>query len=225
MIRTDARFDNESTPDRALVATNRTEDVTNRTNPLVPPRKRLVASPGRLAPSSQHREGASVSSGEGPGAPLQPFSREVEMKRIGVVLMLCLLAVPAFAGEDDDEALLAGAKKVEALLLKKFGDCSQEERQRVAFLLGSRQVKEAVIPLMRMLHEGSTEKCRMVAALSLCLLGDERGTYAVRRAASFDQSQTVRIHCAYYYNEYVKAGSFAFVQQPDIPSNVASLKR
>lgn len=147
------------------------------------------------------------------------------MKRIAVVLMLALLAVPALAGGDEDDALLAGSKKAETLLLKKFGACSQEEMQQVAFLLGSRQVKEAVVPLMRMLHEGTTDKCRMVAALSLCLLGDERGTYAVCRAATFDASHNVRIHCAWYYNEYVKAGSFAFVQQPDIPSNMATLER
>lgn len=146
------------------------------------------------------------------------------MKRITVLLLLCLLALPVLAG-DEEEAVLSGSKKSETILLQRFGECGQEEMQRIAFLLGSRQVSAAVVPLMRMLHEGTSEKCRMVAALSLCLLGDERGTYAVRRAATFDASNAVRIHCAWYYNEYVKAGTFAFVQQPDVPSNVASLER
>ena len=225
MIRTDARSDNGRTAERGLDATGRIIHETNRINLFDGQTWRLIASPARFAPFGEPERGAGVSSGTGPGAPKHSFRWEVVMKRIAVVLLLCLLALPALAGGEEDEAVLPGSKKAEALLVKKFGECGQEEMQRVAFLLGSRQVKEAVVPLMRMLHEGTTERCRMVAALSLCLLGDERGTFAVRRAATFDPSHAVRIHCAWYYNEYVKAGSFAFVQQPELPSNVASLER
>lgn len=224
MIRTDARSDNAWTATCVLAATERTSGVTNRRIRLIEPAWHLIAPDVRFTPIAEPNGGADVSSGEGPGAPIYSLRREVVMKRIAVLVLLCLLALPVLAG-DEEEAVLAGSKKAEALLLKKLGECGQEEMQRIAFLLGSRQVTAAVVPLMRMLHEGTTEKCRMVAALSLCLLGDERGTYAVRRAATFDPSRTVRIHCAWYYNEYVRAGSFAFIQQPDLPSNVASLER
>ena len=90
-----------------------------------------------------------------------------------------------------------------------------------AFLLGCRKCPQAVIPLMAILHDGRSESCRIAAALSLCLLGDERGTYAVKRAASFDASQKVRTLSAWFYDQYVKKGSFAFVPQPQVPQNLA----
>jgi hypothetical protein len=72
-----------------------------------------------------------------------------------------------------------------------------------------------------MLHGGQSESCRIVAALSLCMLGDARGTYAVKRAATFDASQKVRTLCAWFYNQYVREGSFAFVTEGQVPQNMA----
>jgi HEAT repeat protein len=144
------------------------------------------------------------------------------MKTIAVVLLLSLLAIPAAAQAPDDEALLTGSRLVEQTMISKLNDCSLADRHRYAFILGMRKTPEAVIPLMRMLHEAESEQCRIVAALSLCLLGDERGTYAVKRAAGFDRSEKVRTLAAWYYNQYVKPGSFAFVTQGAEPANLAA---
>lgn len=84
-------------------------------------------------------------------------------------------------------------------------------RESAAFMLGEQKVTRAVVPLMKMLHENDEESSRIVAALSLCRIGEARGVYAVRRAAKFDKSERVRTLCAWFYNEYVQPGSFAFV--------------
>lgn len=86
------------------------------------------------------------------------------------------------------------------------GNCGVEVG--AAFLLGDLKIQKAVIPLMSMLKTSENNQARIVAALSLCRIGDERGTFAVKRAALFDDDARVRATCAWFYNEYVKAGTF-----------------
>jgi hypothetical protein len=62
-----------------------------------------------------------------------------------------------------------------------------------------------------MLRSSRRDSERIVAALALCRIGDGRGTFAVRQAAKFDDSNQVRNACAFFYNQYVEAGSFAFI--------------
>ncbi len=144
------------------------------------------------------------------------------MKRIVVLAGLCcFLVAPAFAGDDDLESVLTSPPGIESGLLQKLEGCDTCAKQEAAFLLGCRRCPEAVIPLLTMLHDGESETCRTVAALSLCMLGDARGTYAVKRAARFDSSPKVRTLCAWFYNQYVEEGSFAFVRQGDVPQNMA----
>jgi len=148
--------------------------------------------------------------------------KEDLMKRIVVTVGLCsLLAAAASAGNPDLETVLTSPPGIEKELLGKLAGCDSCARQEAAFLLGCRKCPQAVIPLMAMLHEGTSENCRIVAALSLCMLGDERGTFAVKRAAKFDSSRKVRTICAWFYNQYVQNGSFAFVQEGSVPSNLA----
>lgn len=145
------------------------------------------------------------------------------MRKIALVAGLCcFLVAAASAGDPPDlETVLASPPGIEKGLLEKLEGCDTCARTEAAFLLGCRRCPEAVIPLMGMLHNGPTERCRIVAALSLCMLGDERGTFAVKRSATFDQSQKVRTLCAWFYDQYVQKGSFAFVSQPAVPQNMA----
>jgi hypothetical protein len=62
--------------------------------------------------------------------------------------------------------------------------------------------------LLKSDHRPST---RAVAALALCRIGDERGLFAVRRAVKFDGNMEVKGLCAWYYNEYVEPGTYAFI--------------
>lgn len=84
-------------------------------------------------------------------------------------------------------------------------------RESAAFMLGEEKVTRAVVPLMRMLRSSDDESSRIVAALSLCRIGEARGVYAVRQAVKFDKSERVRRLCAWFYNQHVQPGSFAFV--------------
>ncbi len=144
------------------------------------------------------------------------------MKRIVLLLgMCCALAAAGFAGDPELESVLTAPPAIEKGLLQKLAGCDTCAAQDAAFLLGCRRCPNAVIPLMGMLHRGGSESCRIVAALSLCILGDERGTFAVKRAATFDASPRVRTICAWFYNQYVEQGSFAFVREAPVPSNLA----
>lgn len=87
-------------------------------------------------------------------------------------------------------------------------------RENSAFVLGEEKIVRAVVPLMKMLRDSEEESSRIVAALSLCRMGEPRGVYAVRMAAKFDSSDRVRKLCAWFYNQYVKPGSFEFVAIP-----------
>jgi len=84
-------------------------------------------------------------------------------------------------------------------------------RESAAFMLGEEKITRAIVPLMKMLRDSEEESSRIVAALSLCRIGEPRGVYAVRMAAKFDNSEKVRTLCAWFYNQYVKPGSFEFV--------------
>jgi hypothetical protein len=76
--------------------------------------------------------------------------------------------------------------------------------------------------LLKILHDDKDcDCCRIVAALALARIGDARGAYAVKQAVKFDPSRRVRNICAYYYNEYVKAGSFQFIVERETGELVA----
>jgi len=83
------------------------------------------------------------------------------------------------------------------------------------WLLGEMKRTEGIIRILELLHDDSCEPCRICAALALCRIGDPRGTYAVKCAVKDDPSPKVRNLCAYFYNEYVKQGTFAFVAVPE----------
>jgi hypothetical protein len=120
------------------------------------------------------------------------------------------MAAPALAGDEELLVLTADRDAVVQSLLTKLSGCDPAVSRNAAYLLGEGKCTEAVIPLMRMLHDGE-EQCRVIAALALARIGDGRGTYAVRQTARFDASPRVRTLAAWYYEQYVKPGTFAFV--------------
>ena len=54
----------------------------------------------------------------------------------------------------------------------------------------------AVIPVMRILKQDTTEEMRMLAAVALYHLNTRTGRFAVERRAEFDESARVARHCA-----------------------------
>lgn len=75
-------------------------------------------------------------------------------------------------------------------------------RTSSAYMLGELKLKEAVIPLMRMLHNEKSEQARIMAAVSLFKIGDARGIFAVKQAIRFDKSERVSKMCEKIYSCY-----------------------
>ncbi|QQS38154.1 MAG: HEAT repeat domain-containing protein [Ignavibacteriales bacterium] len=76
-----------------------------------------------------------------------------------------------------------------------------------AFMLGELASEKAVLPLMKILHTDANEDARIVAALALYKIGDERGLYAVKQAVRFDDSQRVSKLCFKFYNAHLQKES------------------
>jgi hypothetical protein len=89
-----------------------------------------------------------------------------------------------------------------------------------ALMLGEIQSKRAVIPLMNVLHNNADENMRIAAAWALCKIGDARGVYAVKMAVKYDECTKVQATCAWYYENFVKQGTFTFAQ-PEPPAIAA----
>ena len=153
---------------------------------------------------------------------------EDEMKKsamiFGVIVLAITLVLPATA--NDMRKQLGDAKYDQAVknLLVGVGDDNCGLRRSAIFILGQFEAKEAVIPLMKVLHSCPDEKSRMAAAWALCQIGDGRGVYAVKQAVRFDESAKVQMHCAWYYNTYVNDGTFAFYPSASAPTQIAELR-
>lgn len=93
-----------------------------------------------------------------------------------------------------EENLLVGAK-------------SENEGLRIssAYYLGETKSDVAVVPLMAMLKSSeSSEQAKIMAALSLFKIGDERGIFAVKQAIQFDKSKTVQKMCKIFYDMHIQ---------------------
>jgi HEAT repeat protein len=135
-----------------------------------------------------------------------------------LLVVVLLVAVVAAAGANDKVQVAPRVTKDLIVTNLMQGLCTQNKgvRESAAFMLGEQKAIAGVVPLMKMLRDCDEESSRIVAALSLARIGDPRGTYAVKQAARFDKSQKVRTLCAWFYNQYVQAGSFAFIDvEPD----------
>jgi HEAT repeats len=128
-------------------------------------------------------------------------------------------ATLAYAGPGDVSRPAPDMELTEAKLLDDVHCDNCQTRDNAMFDLGELRSAKAVIPLMQVLHSEADETSRIVAALALCRIGDERGTFAVKRAAKFDGSEKVRTLSAWFYNTYVREGSFEFESgQPSMAS-------
>jgi hypothetical protein len=134
-------------------------------------------------------------------------------KTVSVLAALALvIVVTTGAMATDQYSAMSPAKyqRAEQSLLNGLQEDNLGVKEGSAYMLGEMKSSKAVIPLMKLLRDGEQESTRIVAALALCRIGDARGVYAVKRATFFDKSERVSQRCAWFYNSYVKAGSFDF---------------
>lgn len=129
------------------------------------------------------------------------------------VLALMIMASTFVVAADQAKNLTAEqyARAEENLLVGLKSD-NQGLREGSAYMLGELRSSKAVLPLMAILRSNEPETSRIVAALALTRIGDARGVYAVKRAASFDESERVQQKCAFFVNAYAQPGAFEFAR-------------
>jgi HEAT repeat protein len=115
------------------------------------------------------------------------------------------------ASDNDDSSAKKKHEMAEINLLIGLQSDNMGLSESSAYMLGELKSDKAVIPLMNILRSGENESSRVVAALALCRIGDARGVYAVKRAAKFDGNEFVQQKCAWFYDQYVRPGSFDFI--------------
>jgi hypothetical protein len=147
------------------------------------------------------------------------------MSRSGKFFLATVLTVamvfPARGSDPgSDEVEARKCKAIPNLLIAIQSD-NEGLRESAAYMLGEFKCEKAVLPLMSILRGSECESSRTVAALALCRIGDPRGVYAVKRAALFDDCPEVQSRCAWFYNTYVKEGTFAFLPSEDASPQVA----
>jgi len=84
-------------------------------------------------------------------------------------------------------------------LLIGMKSCNKGLCASSTYLLGELCNSKGVIPLLSLLHNAECEEIRILAALSLCKIGDARGIYAVRRSGIYDDSERVKKLCNLFY--------------------------
>jgi hypothetical protein len=88
-----------------------------------------------------------------------------------------------------------------------IGLASDNEGLRIscAFNLGEMKSEKAVIPLIKLLRDGTSEEERIIAALSLIKIGDPRGAFFVGRTAKYCDCEKLRYFCTKFYQSYLNA--------------------
>jgi HEAT repeat protein len=76
-------------------------------------------------------------------------------------------------------------------------------RVSASYYLGERKSSRGVIPLMYVLRNDDSAEARIMAALSLFKIGDERGIFAIQKAIEFDENEQVRKMCEIFYQMHL----------------------
>ncbi len=129
----------------------------------------------------------------------------MKAKAFAALLLLAtiLLSSPSFAREKGN---FPKANTYQAIELNRLiGLASDNTGLKVscAFNLGEMKSKKAVIPLMQMLREGTSDEERIIAALSLIKIGDPQGVYMVGRSGIFNDFDKTRRMCEKFYKSFL----------------------
>jgi hypothetical protein len=145
------------------------------------------------------------------------MSLEVVMKKTIVLLASLLVVMYAIPSAGQESVLPPNVDKAlieENLFIGMMSNNLGLQRGSM-LMFGKIHSDRAVIPLMETLHNSADDNLRIAAAWALCKIGDARGVYAVRMAVKYDESIKVQAMCAWYFENYVKQGTFTF-SQPEL---------
>jgi hypothetical protein len=135
------------------------------------------------------------------------------MKALALFFVAAFLMLAFTATAQDVRKEIGAAKFDQAVanLLVALDSKNAGLTRSAIYTLGEFKAEKAVLPLMAILRNGTDEKTRIAAAYALCKIGAGVGTYAVKQAVRFDDSEKVKMHAAWYYNLLVSSGTFAFI--------------
>ena len=121
---------------------------------------------------------------------------------LALTLLLLLLSSTTFAGNSKSEVDVK--ESTIASLLEGLSSDNLRLKSSCAYMLGELKVTEAIIPLMRILHNDVNEELRISAALALYKIGTPMSIYAVKQAGRFDESERVNKLAQNFYTEYLR---------------------
>lgn len=119
-----------------------------------------------------------------------------------VLMIFAVFTVSTFGNDLPTTTELKNREGVVKSLLMGIKSDNYGLRTSAAYMVGELKISEAVIPLLRMLRDESSEEARIMAAVALFKIADARGIYAIKQAIRFDDSLRVSKMCEKIYNCY-----------------------
>jgi HEAT repeat protein len=118
-------------------------------------------------------------------------------------VLLALLSCTAIYSQDSLKVLRKiSDSAIDDNYLQGVNSDNMGLRVSATYYLGERESGKAVIPLMNVLHTDKAPEARIMAALSLYKIGDQRGIYAIKGAMTEDSNQWVRSMCKIFFEMY-----------------------
>ena len=121
---------------------------------------------------------------------------------LALTVLILVLASTSFAS--DSKSAVDVKESTIASLLEGLSSDNLRLKSSCAYMLGELKVTEAIIPLMRILHNDANEELRISAALALYKIGTPMSIYAVKQAGRFDESERVNKLAQNFYTEYLR---------------------
>ena len=129
----------------------------------------------------------------------------MKAKLFAVILLLAVVTIttPSFARVKQNAPKANSYEAIELNRLIGLASDNTGLKVSCAFNLGKMKSQKAVIPLMQLLRNGSTEEERIIAALSLIKIGDAQGVYMVGRSGVFNDFEKTRRMCGKFYQSFL----------------------
>jgi len=105
------------------------------------------------------------------------------------IVFILMLFVSSVAIAQDT---VMSEKDYDQYLIKALKDKNDGIRASAAQLLGDRKVQEAVEPLIKMLKKEQNKSARIVAALALYKIGDEKALPVLKKFAKCEKRKTTK---------------------------------
>ncbi len=119
------------------------------------------------------------------------------------LISVIFLNINLFSQNLPDNSRKINETQITQNLLIGIQSCNKGLCASCTYLIGELRCQKSTIPLLSLLHNAPCEEIRILAALSLIKIGDERGLYGVKRAAVFDESERVKRLCNLFYKAFL----------------------